>query len=206
MTTITTVVGLLPLTLNLTGGADFWETMGYSIIFGLAVATVLTLVVIPTFYSLIERDSWEPSVVGRWRREIRLLLHKRKLRHLLSRLEKEGDASEQRRLSALLSFQAAMEEVTPTGVKELLALKGDAYRRFFFRRALRCIDTVEEMDLAGFALLCRRLSGCTWRVDVRLGEYQRPMIREEIARWVEHDGTRAPLGTLERSLSRTEMS
>ena len=78
---------------------------------GLVVATVLTLVVIPTFYSLIERDSWEPSLVGRWRREIRLLLHKRNLRRLLSRLQKEGDESERRRLSALLSFQAAVDEV-----------------------------------------------------------------------------------------------
>ena len=34
--------------------ADFWRSLGVAIVFGLAVSTFLTLVVVPTFYSLLE--------------------------------------------------------------------------------------------------------------------------------------------------------
>lgn len=54
MTTITTIGGLLPLALNLGGGGDFWAPMGWSIIFGISVATILTLVILPIVYSILE--------------------------------------------------------------------------------------------------------------------------------------------------------
>ena len=53
MTTVTTIGGLLPLSLNLGGGGDFWEPMGWSIIFGIGVATFLTLIIIPVIYTFI---------------------------------------------------------------------------------------------------------------------------------------------------------
>jgi HAE1 family hydrophobic/amphiphilic exporter-1 len=40
----------------------FFAPLGYSIIFGLSVSTLLTLVVVPTVYSAIE------SGLARWRR------------------------------------------------------------------------------------------------------------------------------------------
>ncbi|MBF8983687.1 efflux RND transporter permease subunit [Lutibacter sp. B2] len=49
-TTITTVGGILPLTLK----NDFYAPMGYAIIFGLSFATLLTLVIVPILYSLVE--------------------------------------------------------------------------------------------------------------------------------------------------------
>ncbi len=52
LTTATTVGGLLPLMLNLTGGAEFWQPLTGAVIFGLSCATVLTLIVIPVTYSL----------------------------------------------------------------------------------------------------------------------------------------------------------
>lgn len=52
MTTITTVVGLIPLALF---GGDFWFGMAIVIMCGLAVGTVLTLGVVPVFYSLLFR-------------------------------------------------------------------------------------------------------------------------------------------------------
>ena len=55
MTTVTTIGGLLPLAVDLGGSRDFWAPLAWSIIFGLLVATVLTLVVIPAMYSLVER-------------------------------------------------------------------------------------------------------------------------------------------------------
>ncbi|TWU20895.1 efflux RND transporter permease subunit [Bythopirellula polymerisocia] len=52
LTTVTTIGGLLPLLLNISGGAEFWQPLTAAIIFGLAFATVLTLIVIPVCYSL----------------------------------------------------------------------------------------------------------------------------------------------------------
>ena len=52
LTTVTTVGGLLPLMLNLTGGAEFWQPLTGAIVFGLIFATAQTLVVIPVCYSL----------------------------------------------------------------------------------------------------------------------------------------------------------
>jgi multidrug efflux pump subunit AcrB len=52
LTTVTTIGGLLPLLLNISGGAEFWQPLTGSVVFGLAFATVLTLIVIPVCYSL----------------------------------------------------------------------------------------------------------------------------------------------------------
>lgn len=51
LTTVSTIGGLLPLLLNVSGGAEFWQPLTGAVIFGLAFATVLTLVVIPCCYS-----------------------------------------------------------------------------------------------------------------------------------------------------------
>jgi Cu/Ag efflux pump CusA len=37
--------------LNISGGAEFWQPLTGAIVFGLAFATILTLVVIPCCYS-----------------------------------------------------------------------------------------------------------------------------------------------------------
>ena len=55
MTTVTTIAGLLPTTLGLGGGIDFWAPLGWAIIWGLMTATLLTLVVVPVAYSLVEQ-------------------------------------------------------------------------------------------------------------------------------------------------------
>jgi multidrug efflux pump subunit AcrB len=66
LTAITTILGLLPLTfgfgfdiytLSFSGSgesAEFWMSMGIAVIFGLAFATVLTLIIVPTFYSTLD--------------------------------------------------------------------------------------------------------------------------------------------------------
>lgn len=51
LTTATTIGGLLPLFLNLSGGAEFWQPLTGAVIFGLGFATILTLLVIPITYS-----------------------------------------------------------------------------------------------------------------------------------------------------------
>ncbi|TWT95806.1 Multidrug resistance protein MdtC [Botrimarina colliarenosi] len=52
LTTVTTIGGLLPLLLNISGGAEFWQPLTGAVIFGLGFATILTLVVIPCCYLL----------------------------------------------------------------------------------------------------------------------------------------------------------
>jgi multidrug efflux pump subunit AcrB len=50
MTTLTTIGGLLPLGI---AGGPLWEGMAWLMIFGLAVATVLTLFVVPALYAIL---------------------------------------------------------------------------------------------------------------------------------------------------------
>jgi multidrug efflux pump subunit AcrB len=46
LTTVTTVIGMIPLSMI----SDFWSPLAFSIMFGLAFAMVLTLVMVPTLY------------------------------------------------------------------------------------------------------------------------------------------------------------
>ncbi len=55
MTTTTTVLGLIPMALGLGEGAEIRTPMAITVIFGLISSTLLTLVVIPTVYMLVDR-------------------------------------------------------------------------------------------------------------------------------------------------------
>lgn len=54
MTTMTTVLGMLPLSLGLGEGSEIYRGMAITVMFGLTFSTLLTLVVIPILYTLIE--------------------------------------------------------------------------------------------------------------------------------------------------------
>jgi len=66
LTAITTILGLLPMVTGVSydfhimalstasQSSQWWETMAIVVIFGLMIATVLTLIVVPTLYALIE--------------------------------------------------------------------------------------------------------------------------------------------------------
>ncbi|HUD97196.1 MAG TPA: efflux RND transporter permease subunit [Woeseiaceae bacterium] len=58
MTTLTTVLGLLPMAVGFGEGAEVRTPMAITVIGGLLVSTLLTLVVIPVVYSLLDRKSW----------------------------------------------------------------------------------------------------------------------------------------------------
>jgi len=64
MTTTTTVLGLLPLALGLGEGAELRMPMGITVIGGLLFSTLLTLVLVPVVYDIVEKI--KESV---WRRE-----------------------------------------------------------------------------------------------------------------------------------------
>ncbi|MEM8993940.1 MAG: efflux RND transporter permease subunit [Acidobacteriota bacterium] len=65
LTATTTILGLLPLTTGVefdfrslsfatgSGSSDYWRAMGVAVIFGLAFATLVTLVVVPVLYDLL---------------------------------------------------------------------------------------------------------------------------------------------------------
>ncbi len=65
MTTLTTVLGMLPMALGLGEGSEMWQSMGISVAFGLSLSTLVTLVLIPTLYA-----SMEGRVILRERRAI----------------------------------------------------------------------------------------------------------------------------------------
>jgi len=54
MTTATTVLGLLPMALGIGDGAEIRTPMAIAVISGLVVSTLLTLLIIPSVYSLAE--------------------------------------------------------------------------------------------------------------------------------------------------------
>ena len=55
MTTLTTTLGLLPLAIGIGDGAELRAPMAITVIGGLVVATLLTLIVIPTMYAIMDR-------------------------------------------------------------------------------------------------------------------------------------------------------
>jgi HAE1 family hydrophobic/amphiphilic exporter-1 len=55
ITTATTVIGLLPLSLGFGAGAELQQPLAVTVIAGLSASTLLTLLVIPAIYLLIER-------------------------------------------------------------------------------------------------------------------------------------------------------
>ena len=55
MTTSTTVLGLLPMSLGLGEGAEIRTPMAITVVAGLLSSTLLTLVIVPTVYSLLDR-------------------------------------------------------------------------------------------------------------------------------------------------------
>ena len=60
MTSATTIFGLLPMAIGLGEGAELRAPLAITVIGGLTVATLLTLVVIPVVYSLLDREK-EPA-------------------------------------------------------------------------------------------------------------------------------------------------
>ena len=52
MTTLTTILGMIPMALSHGQGSAMWRPLGISVIGGLTVSTVLTLVLVPTLYCI----------------------------------------------------------------------------------------------------------------------------------------------------------
>lgn len=54
MTTLTTVLGMMPMAIGVGEEAEMWQSMGVTVVFGLSLSTLVTLVLIPTMYAAME--------------------------------------------------------------------------------------------------------------------------------------------------------
>ncbi|MBN1405594.1 MAG: efflux RND transporter permease subunit, partial [Candidatus Omnitrophica bacterium] len=54
MTTITTLAGMCPLALSRGEGSELWRPLGISMVGGLSVSTLITLVLVPVLYAILE--------------------------------------------------------------------------------------------------------------------------------------------------------
>ena len=75
MTTITTVLGMFPLALGIGEGSEFLQPLGIVVFSGLSLATVLTLFIIPCFYTLLH-----DLLGGRWAKPMLIRLRRWKKR------------------------------------------------------------------------------------------------------------------------------
>ena len=57
MTSLTTILGMLPLALSTGAGSEIWKPMGISVIGGLTCSTILTLFIVPALYSVMVNRS-----------------------------------------------------------------------------------------------------------------------------------------------------
>jgi HAE1 family hydrophobic/amphiphilic exporter-1 len=64
MTTLTTVLGLLPMAIGLGEGSEIRTPMAVTVIFGLLFASLLTLFLIPVLYSLFDRKQFKSIEVS----------------------------------------------------------------------------------------------------------------------------------------------
>ena len=67
MTTMTTIFGMIPLATGRGAGGDFYQPLAIAVIFGLSFSTLLTLIVIPVFYALLDdlHMWWEKKIMRR---------------------------------------------------------------------------------------------------------------------------------------------
>ena len=63
MTTLTTVLGMIPMAVGQGEGAEMWRSLGMVVAWGLSISTLVTLVIIPTVYASL--SSWQERRAAR---------------------------------------------------------------------------------------------------------------------------------------------
>ena len=54
MTSLTTILGMLPMAMGIGEGSETWQPMGIAVVGGLLVSTILTLFIVPSLYAMLE--------------------------------------------------------------------------------------------------------------------------------------------------------
>jgi HAE1 family hydrophobic/amphiphilic exporter-1 len=54
MTSLTTVLGMLPMALGIGEGSEIWQPMGIAVVGGLLMSTLITLFIVPSLYAMLE--------------------------------------------------------------------------------------------------------------------------------------------------------
>jgi len=62
MTSLTTILGMVPMALGIGEGAETWAGLGKSVIGGLSTATFLTLFLVPILYTVFARKDLKHDV------------------------------------------------------------------------------------------------------------------------------------------------
>jgi multidrug efflux pump len=65
MTTVSTLMGSIPLMLAMGAGSESRNVLGIVIFSGVLMATLLTLFIVPGFYQLLGRRSHSPKTITR---------------------------------------------------------------------------------------------------------------------------------------------
>ncbi|WP_059103451.1 efflux RND transporter permease subunit [Shouchella shacheensis] len=123
MTTVTTVLGMIPLSLGIGEGAELQQPMAIAVIGGLISGTILTLVVIPVIYSLIDKEtrSKHPRYVT-----VDGEFYEVDDRRLPKEQEKLSDAPEKVGEEEAMSYQEAPSQEEGTNAEEEEPRTGDS--------------------------------------------------------------------------------
>ncbi len=70
MTTLTTVLGMIPMAVGTGQGSEMWRSMGMTVAWGLSISTLITLIIVPTVYTIFAANG-----VKRRRRQYRKQLN-----------------------------------------------------------------------------------------------------------------------------------
>ena len=54
MTSLTTILGMVPMSLGIGEGSEIWQPMGIAVVGGLVVSTLITLFIVPSLYTMLE--------------------------------------------------------------------------------------------------------------------------------------------------------
>lgn len=71
MTTLTTVLGMMPLAMSQSEGSEMWRSMAITVIGGLTISTLFTLVIVPTLYAAFAGQGVKKSR-KKWRKKLAL--------------------------------------------------------------------------------------------------------------------------------------
>lgn len=69
MTTLTTILGMVPLAVSTSEGSELWKPMAITVIGGLTISTIFTLIIVPTVYAIFAGNGVKRNR-KKWRKKL----------------------------------------------------------------------------------------------------------------------------------------